>query len=71
MKLPEGYTRISKRMIPSYPCRCGTLDCVYNGWEVAPGVCKNPEIHKGNGDAACHLEGNRSLLLRLEPLEKE
>lgn len=51
-------TRISALCLPISPSRCPRVECVYNSF----GVCDEPRICKGNGDAACHQMSNRDLL---------
>lgn len=57
-----GVTRVSLRMLPSTPRRC-PIDggCVYK----VDGICDNPSINKGNGDALCHRLSNRFMLKAL------
>ena len=49
-------------MAPSFCAVPGA--CVYR---AEGSVCDEPQINKGNGDAACHRLGNRDLLDRLTP----
>jgi hypothetical protein len=58
-----GMTRIRKRMLPMNPHVCSVArHCVYRS---AAAVCDEPQINKGNSDAACHRLGNRELLTML------
>ena len=41
------------------------MTCVYS----ADGICDNPKLNKGNGDARCHRFGNKQLLEILESAE--
>jgi len=48
---------ITKRHIPRKPCICPVTQCIYNGYEddnLGPGICSNPYINSGNGDAECY-----------------
>lgn len=64
MELPRGMTRLQRYHLPTTWTQCGTRNCVYN----TGGLCEDPRINKGNGDAKCHKESNRFLLARLEPV---
>lgn len=50
----EGRQRL---WMPRTPHRC-PKQCVY----AVAGVCDDPRINKGNGDAYCHRRGNREVL---------
>lgn len=63
MRLPP-VIRVQQHHLPSIWTKCGTLNCIYN----VGGLCDMPAINKGNSDARCHRESNRSLLARLEPV---
>jgi len=65
MKVPN-VTRVQRGDLPNRPVRCASWHCCYLR---AGQYCDTPQINKGNGDAACHHETNRSLLARLQPLE--
>jgi len=57
--------RVSIRRIPNCPTLCGLgKPCVYRD---ANGICDEPRINKGNGDAACHALNNKDLLPHLAP----
>lgn len=56
--------RVSKRALPNTPRQCCVAQpCVYR----VNGQCDEPQINKGNGDAACHRFNNKDLLLQLKP----
>ncbi len=66
MDLPYGVTRVQSSDLPSTWSQCATKRyCVYN----VGGLCDDPRNNKGNSDAACHTESNRSLLSRLQPAQ--
>ena len=52
--------RVSKYALPCAPTKCVVGGyCVYRDEQ---GVCDEPRINKGNGDAKCHRMGNAELL---------
>ena len=58
-------SRVSKRMLPGMPRFCTlAVQCVYR----VNGICDEPQINKGNGDAACHRMNNKDVLAALKPL---
>ncbi len=65
MNTDLGYKRIPIHRIPSSPVGCDKK-CVYNN----AGECADPRTYKGNSDAQCYKESNRSLLQRLTELPK-
>lgn len=58
-------SRVSRRSLPMTPRRCELANaCVYR----KDGICDEPQINKGNGDAACHRMNNKDVLAALVPL---
>lgn len=55
--------RVSRRSLPSTPRVCTLANaCVYR----KGGLCDEPQINKGNGDAACHRASNKDVLKWLQ-----
>lgn len=53
-----GMTRLQRHHLPGTPSPCPKVGCVYN----VEGVCDQPQVNKGNGDAKCHRWTNRRVL---------
>ena len=67
MELPKGVLRVQVSDLPNRPVYCASILCVYNAGH--PGrMCDMPRINKGNSDALCHTESNKSLLKRINEL---
>lgn len=59
-------SRVSKRSLPNTPRRCTlAYACVYR----KDGICDEPQINKGNGDAGCHRANNKDVLAALVRLD--
>lgn len=58
--------RVSRGQLPSKPTPC-RKPCVYS----EGGICSEPQINKGNGDAYCHRISNKHVLAWLRPEGKE
>ncbi len=54
-------TRTPRCALPASPTPCAQT-CVY----AEGGVCSEPRVNKGNGDAVCHTWTNKRLLAALE-----
>lgn len=54
-------SRVSIYRIPRHEMWCPKEECVYN----KSGLCDEPRINKGNGDAECHKMNNKDLLVML------
>ena len=62
MKYTGTMTRMQSGDLPGIPTLCGLeRPCVYR----VEGICSDPRINKGNGDAACHRMGNRAIYAKL------
>ncbi len=57
--------RVSIFSIPTTPTPCPETKCVYH--KEGNGICADPRINKGNGDARCHHWNNKDLLAKLAP----
>lgn len=53
--------RVTARDLPNSPRRCPQA-CVYS----VKGICSDPNLNRGNGDAACHETSPRTILGWLE-----
>jgi hypothetical protein len=59
-----GGLRVQLSDLPAFPVQCPlTMPCVYR----VNGMCGEPRINKGNGDAGCHNISNRVVLAALDP----
>lgn len=64
---PRGYKRIQEHHLPAIPTQCMKTTCVY----AVDGICDEPRINKGNGDAECHRLSNKRVLQILTDLVYE
>ena len=68
MNLPQGYKRIGKSWLPRRSVRCNlVVECVYK----EQGVCNNPNVNSGNGDAACHKMSARKVMQAIEEVKND
>lgn len=59
--------RYQQSDLPREPTHCPRSECVY----CVDGICDEPSINKGNGDAKCHRASNLAVLVMLgKPLPK-
>ena len=56
---------MSKYSIPEHEMWCPRHDCVYN----SAGLCDEPRINRGNGDAECHRMSVKDVLQMLEVIK--
>ena len=61
--------RTRRSALPSSRTRCPLADrCVYGRDD---GYCDDPQINKGNSDAACHRIPNRDMLERFDAARRD
>ena len=53
--------RVQRYQLPNVATPCPKSMCAYN----TEGICDDPRINKGNGDAACHRTPNKDVLKML------